>query len=169
METHANHLHPTPGKKWSHYFFEFFMLFLAVFCGFLAENFREHQLENRREYQFIRSMIDDVKLDTMALRGILTRRLRRKEMFDSLSLLLNSSQRDNYVSRLYFFSRHIQRLSPVIFTYNDRTIQQLKNGGNMRVIRNNTDDITIFSVARITRKETLYILSLPQVWRDFAT
>jgi len=38
METHAHHLHKAPGKKWTHYLFEFFMLFLAVFCGFLAEN-----------------------------------------------------------------------------------------------------------------------------------
>ena len=35
MEIHA-HSH-TPGKKWTHYFREFLMLFPAVFCGFLAE------------------------------------------------------------------------------------------------------------------------------------
>jgi hypothetical protein len=175
METHAHHLNADPGKKWSHYFFEFFMLFLAVFCGFLAENFREHQVENRRENQFIRSMIDDVKLDTMALKGILTRRLRRKEMFDSLSLLLNGSQRDNYVSRLYFFSRHMQRLSPVIFTYNDRTIQQLKNGGNMRVIRklNVTDAIVLYDASvrdmNVTQeRENDYMLQcLPHIYRIF--
>ena len=38
METHAQELHKAPGRGWKHYFFEFFMLFLAVFCGFLAEN-----------------------------------------------------------------------------------------------------------------------------------
>ena len=36
METHAHHLHKAPGKKWTHYFFEFLMLFLAVFLGFIA-------------------------------------------------------------------------------------------------------------------------------------
>jgi hypothetical protein len=30
----------TSRKKWTHYFWEFLMLFLAVFCGFLAENLR---------------------------------------------------------------------------------------------------------------------------------
>jgi hypothetical protein len=48
METHAHHLHHAPGKKIWHYFYEFLMLFLAVFCGFLAENFREHHLEKER-------------------------------------------------------------------------------------------------------------------------
>ena len=43
METHAQELHKAPGSGWKHYVFEFLMLFLAVFCGFLAEN-----LENIR-------------------------------------------------------------------------------------------------------------------------
>src|SRR5215210_6733179 len=46
MDVH-HHTH-TPRKKWTHYLFEFFMLFLAVFCGFIAENFREHIVENGR-------------------------------------------------------------------------------------------------------------------------
>ena len=34
MEVH-HHAHPTHGKKnWKSYFWEFLMLFLAVFCGF---------------------------------------------------------------------------------------------------------------------------------------
>jgi len=44
MEVHA-HTH-TARKKWTHYFWEFLMLFLAVFCGFLAENQREHMIES---------------------------------------------------------------------------------------------------------------------------
>ncbi len=31
----------TPGKKIRTYLFEFLMLFLAVFCGFIADNWRE--------------------------------------------------------------------------------------------------------------------------------
>jgi hypothetical protein len=173
MEVH----HPShgPAKKWTHYVLEFLMLFLAVFCGFLAENFREHRVENRRERQFIYSMIDDVKLDTTALNGILIRRLRRKEMFDSLSLLLNSSQRDNYISRLYFFSRQMQRLSPVIFTYNDRTIQQLKNGGNMRLIRKSrvADAVVLYDAAvrdlsmTQERENNCMLQCLPYIYKIF--
>src|SRR5215813_12293444 len=56
METHAQHLHKAPGGGWSHYLFEFLMLFLAVFCGFLAENQREHMVERRREKDYITGM-----------------------------------------------------------------------------------------------------------------
>ncbi len=151
------------------------MLFLAVFCGFLAENFREHKVEQRREMQFIRSMTDDIKLDTSALNSILLKRTRRKEMYDSLSVLLNSPQRDNFIPRLYYFSRHLQRLSPVVFTYNDRTIQQLKNGGNMRLISKQavTDAIVLYDAAvrdmNLTQdRENTYMLQcLPHLYRIF--
>lgn len=42
MEVHKHPHHVTHKKKWGEYFLEFLMLFLAVFLGFLAENFREH-------------------------------------------------------------------------------------------------------------------------------
>ena len=63
MEVHA-HAH-TPRKKWSHYFWEFLMLFLAVFCGFLAENQREHMIEHQREKQFARQVLADLRTDSL--------------------------------------------------------------------------------------------------------
>ena len=46
------------------YFLEFLMPFLAVFLGFVAENVREGNVEQRREKQYILSMIEDLKSDT---------------------------------------------------------------------------------------------------------
>jgi hypothetical protein len=60
MEVHT-HSH-TSRKKWTHYFWEFFMLFLAVTLGFLVENWREHVVEHRREKQFIETLIEDLNL-----------------------------------------------------------------------------------------------------------
>src|SRR5205814_8436768 len=74
MEVH-HHAHLASGethtsrKKWTHYFWEFLMLFLAVFCGFLAENFREHKIEKERELQFIRTLKEDLAEDTIVLSG----------------------------------------------------------------------------------------------------
>ncbi len=62
MEVHA-HSH-TPRKKWTHYFWEFLMLFLAVFCGFLAENQREHFMESQRAKKFAAALIEDLRGDT---------------------------------------------------------------------------------------------------------
>ena len=50
MEVHQ-HTH-TPRKKWNHYLWEFLMLFLVVFAGFLAENWREHIVESKRDIEW---------------------------------------------------------------------------------------------------------------------
>ena len=48
MEVH-HHAHHGGKKNWKSYFWEFLMLFLAVFCGFLAEYQLEHIFERERE------------------------------------------------------------------------------------------------------------------------
>ena len=58
MEVHA-HTH-TARKKWTHYFWEFIMLFLAVFCGFLAEYLLEHKIEKEKGKQFAISFREDL-------------------------------------------------------------------------------------------------------------
>ena len=121
-------------KKWTHYFFEFLMLFLAVFAGFLAENWREHIVERKREKEYIRSMIEDLNRDTTVLsldNGI------RKEavsMYDSVITLLNKKNRSQFEQqRIYYLVRMGLRLSPFP-TLNDRTYEQMKSSGNLRLI-----------------------------------
>src|SRR5690349_16292035 len=64
MEVHAHHSHKPPGKNWTHYLFDFLMLFLAVFAGFLAENWREHAVEHQREQQYAKQLLADLTKDT---------------------------------------------------------------------------------------------------------
>ena len=42
MEVHHHGHHENVKKSWKAYFFEFFMLFLAVISAFIAENTREY-------------------------------------------------------------------------------------------------------------------------------
>jgi hypothetical protein len=132
MEVHA-HTH-TERKRFKHYLWEFLMLFLAVFCGFLAENIREQSVERHREKQFIESFIEDLKTDTASIRQILDFRKQKKERMDSLMLLLSSGQIKGHENELYFFGRTLVRGNR--FQSNDRTITQLKNSGSLRLIRN---------------------------------
>jgi hypothetical protein len=90
METHAHHLHNVPGHGWKHYFFEFFMLFLAVYCGLLAENWREHIVDNKREKEYMKMMIEDLKTDTAALEEQVNIGIMVSIKADSLVDLLNS-------------------------------------------------------------------------------
>src|SRR5687767_293503 len=65
MEVHKHPHHVTHKKKWGEYFLEFFMLFLAVFLGFLAENQREHFVEHQREKKFARRLLSDLRQDSL--------------------------------------------------------------------------------------------------------
>jgi hypothetical protein len=110
------------------------MLFLAVFCGFLAENQREHMIEHQREKQYIKSFIEDLKQDTAQLSQIVYL-IDQKILFkDSLLNELSHPEIFKNSSRAHYFfevSRHFPD-----FIYTDRTIQQLKNSGGMRLLRN---------------------------------
>jgi pimeloyl-ACP methyl ester carboxylesterase len=71
MGTHARPPSPCPRKKIWHYFYEFLMLFLAVFCGFLTENFREHYVERERAEQYILSFYQDLRADTVKIADLI--------------------------------------------------------------------------------------------------
>src|SRR3982751_5614401 len=67
MEVHKHPHHITHKKNWAEYLLEFFMLFLAVFLGFLVENFREHRVEKERGEEYVRSFREDLCKDTAAI------------------------------------------------------------------------------------------------------
>ena len=154
MEVHA-HAHTAADadshrsrKKWTHYFWEFVMLFLAVFCGFLAENFREHKVEHKREKQFIRSLIRDVEMDTARLYAIVDNRDERMVNLDSLIDLLNRPDAAAYSRYIYHHNSYATRMT-FRFYSNDGTMLQLKNAGNLRLIRKQqvSDSIMSYDLA----------------------
>lgn len=132
MEVHA-HTH-TARKKWTHFLWEFLMLFLAVTLGFFVENQREHLVEHKRELQYIQSFVEDMKNDTSEVNAIAPLRKERETSLDSLIYLLNTKNPKQYSSSIYYHSRLLVRTYQ--FHSTQRTIQQLKSLGNMRLIRN---------------------------------
>ena len=121
-------------KKWTHYFWEFLMLFLAVFCGFLAEYQLEHTIEHQREEKYVRLLIQDLEKDTANLQHYINVRKEKRVMMDSLVLLLSTDKHKPFGNETYFFARHVFYGPPFVST--DATMQQLKNAGNLRLIKN---------------------------------
>ncbi|HZJ60303.1 MAG TPA: hypothetical protein VFD24_08495 [Chitinophagaceae bacterium] len=135
MEVHTHHSNKAPGKKWAHYLWEFFMLFLAVTLGFFVENQREHYVEHAREKQFMTLMIADLQTDIAEMNTILQEVEVRALNVDSMLQLLTSDPTSNQaVVKSYRYT--YPALNNITFSFNDRTITQLKNSGNMRIIRN---------------------------------
>jgi hypothetical protein len=151
MEVHA-HTH-TPRKKWTHYFWEFLMLFLAVFCGFFAEYQLEHVIENQREKQYIHSLINDLTIDTTQLHTIVESRNRREVMLDSLMMLMHLPNKAEHSMNIYYFNSFASRMD-FRFNSDDGTLQQLKNAGNLRLIRKQEIRDSIMSYDVVVRART---------------
>lgn len=134
MEVHKHPHHVTHKKKWGEYLLEFIMLFLAVFLGFLAENLREQNVEHHREKEYIHSLVEDLKSDTLQATEVLAKLNKRSAGIDSVIAALSSPEiivNSNNAYRLWS-----KNMGFADFISNDRTIQQLKNSGGLRLIRN---------------------------------
>jgi len=131
METHTHHLHKAP-KKWTHYLFDFFMLFLAVFAGFLAENWREHIIEHQREKQYAKQLLVDLRKDSA--------------FFKRRAAIIDSTFEKSWMRELFAQQRHptdleiIQAFLKVFWSFDvsltNTTFNQMKASGSLRYIRN---------------------------------
>jgi len=158
MEVH-HHAH-TARKKWTHYFWEFLMLFLAVFCGFLAEYKLEQTIERHREKEFILSMIEDAMTDTANIHAAIPLNLERAGYADSLSIAcLNYRGTQPENTKIYETHRNCIYRPDLVYP-TDRTLFQLKNSGGMRLIRKKkaTESIIAYdnSGKRLINQQTYY-------------
>src|SRR5882757_706164 len=139
MEVHA-HTHTADpdshrGKKnWTHYLWEFLMLFLAVFCGFLAENLREHFLDKKKEKEYIRSIVKDLQADDSILlqsNGPMKQTIRGLDTLIDQTYLAIEGKAD---TRLMYYAYHHYCRTVFTLEFSESSILQLQNSGNLRLI-----------------------------------
>ncbi len=131
MEVHA-HTH-TARKKWTHYFWEFLMLFLAVSLGFYAENTREVILHKKEVKSQLNSMLSDLQSDISLFDSVTARNSYGAEMADSLVELLHSDISNT--TEIYFAARTVTANLGYYYT-NAKSFEQLKMAGMLRYIKN---------------------------------
>ena len=152
MEVH-HHAHHEGRKSWKSYIWEFLMLFLAVFCGFLAEWQLEHVIENQREKEYIHSIVEDIEEDIAQSDAILNRLNTTNFRIDSLLIELSSDNIANNSNQAYQLWKGTNGFQD--FIHNDRTIQQLKSSGALRLIRIKSVSDKIMEYDQAVRK--LYV------------
>lgn len=139
MEVHA-HTHPSAGpetrKKWTHYFWEFLMLFLAVFCGFLAEYQLEHTIEHQREKQYALRLYDDIRQDTIIIRGAIADNDFVTSRMDTFRVMVETNKIESVpAGSWYYYGRFGTRFFRT--SLQDATMEQLKSSGGLRYFKNN--------------------------------
>lgn len=133
MEVHKHPHHVTHKKKWSEYFLEFFMLFLAVFLGFLAENWREHLVEKERAKVLAQSLYADLKKDTVELQRDIRFSSSKATAADSIISMLHQPRNKWHDTAFYRSLTEIATINPFIATQG--TYQQMKASGSLRYFK----------------------------------
>jgi hypothetical protein len=131
MEVH--HRSIDHSKKWKHYLFEFFMLFLAVTAGFFVENKREIYIEHERAEQFSRQLLADLRADSL--------------LFESRNRNIRAMQ-EGYKKLIYLLTQKsdathgeiLETLLPLSYVFDfpttATTYNQMKTSGALRYIEN---------------------------------
>jgi hypothetical protein len=151
MEVHHHSHHP---KKWKEYISEFLMLFFAVFLGFMSEYYLEYRAERHKEHDYLVSMVEDLKADTTE---IAVKNIAMNELMSSGNKLTELAYKKTWteedIDTIYLKSINlVTRLVTLNFT--SGTIDQLKNAGGFRLIRNEeiVKRITDYEKQKITIK-----------------
>lgn len=136
MEVH-HHPHTSIGRqKWTHYLWEFLMLFIAVFCGFLAENQREHMVEHQRANEYALSLYEELKIDTESITKTINDNIKTIGKLDTFCLFSREKfQRKINNGMLYYYDSYATQINN--FTSNNTTVEQLKGSGSLRIMGRN--------------------------------
>jgi len=129
MEVHA-HTH-TERKKWTHYFWEFLMLFLAVSLGFYAENLREGMIHKEQVKTNMRSLLSDLQSDVLVFDSVIERNQYAYIMADSLIELLHNDISNT--PEIYLTARSVTANIGYFYS-NSKSFDQMKSAGILRFI-----------------------------------
>lgn len=133
MEVH-HHGHVHHDSVWKQYLSQFIMLFLAVLCGSLAEYYLDHNIEDEKEVQYANSMIQDLDEDLINLDKAIKFTSEKMQMADSLTADLLSDDYQKKTAMIYYRARKLSVLS-YNYKMTDGTLMELKNSGNLRLIK----------------------------------
>jgi hypothetical protein len=136
MEVH-HHSHSEGSrhrKKWTNFLWEFLMLFLAVFCGFIAENQREHVVESKRARIYAKALLADLISDTIEINTAFKAERFRQAGMDSIISISHKINGVTVPGKFYYYSRFMSNLYTI--DWNNSTINQLIQAGNLRLLKN---------------------------------
>jgi hypothetical protein len=135
MEVHHHPQLEHKPKPWKEYLLEYFMIFLAVMTGFFAESYREHLGDRAKETEYMQSMVQDLRADTSEIKYAEGEFKSICAVIDTMLTCLKSDKPDPaIINRIV--SENFWTYSG--FSYNNRTIQQLRSSGNFRLVQNKT-------------------------------
>ena len=134
------------------------MLFLAVFCGFLAEYKLEHTIEHQRAKKYANNLLDELKKDTIRLNSLMKSNANTSSKLDTLCMLIKDPRHQAITpGMLYYYANDV--LDVTYFSSHNSTIEQLKNSGSLRIMKINVGQMISEYDKKIRELEKEYGLS----------
>lgn len=149
MEVHQHPHHGHGKKDWKSYIWEFLMLFLAVFCGFLAEYQLEHKIERDRAKELAKHFYDELENDSITAQLKVKNRLKQEKALKDLVVYFKDSSLTQVSKKFALdFEYGVSFRSPSQFEPRTIVLEQLKNSGSLRYFKNDklqklVGDITV--------------------------
>jgi hypothetical protein len=120
-------------KSLKDYFFDFFMLFIAVTLGFFSNNLREGIIDRNHEKEYIIRLIRDIEVDTAEIHDLVKEKKDQVVGFDTLLRLFEYNNLNPPVDELYLFSfKYLNGYDN--FSVRTVTIDQMKSAGDLNLI-----------------------------------
>ncbi|HYJ65780.1 MAG TPA: hypothetical protein VEV62_18690, partial [Parafilimonas sp.] len=136
MEVHKHPHHIMHKKKWTEYLLEFFMLFLAVFLGFIAENIRETNVEHEREKEYAAELYKELHADSVAFTKKISARLGKERDCDYLYSYVKDSSLTDLPKKFYSaYTKVFYLINSFTFEPKDGVLSQLKSSGSLRYFK----------------------------------
>ena len=133
MEIHTH----TQRKKWIHYFWEFFMLFLAVTAGFFVENMREHSNDNKRAKELAQGLYYELQTDSSRVKEVISFRVNRDTSLTYLKKYFEDSSLVHPSAKFYTeFINGVYGILSSVFEPKDVILNQLTNSGSLHYFKN---------------------------------
>jgi hypothetical protein len=113
------------------------MLFLAVFCGFLAEYQLEHKIERERAGELAKNFYEELKNDSITVQQKIKSRIKQENALKDITLYFKDSSL-THVSKKFVldFEYGINFRTPTVFEPRTIMLEQLKNSGSLRYFKN---------------------------------
>lgn len=122
-------------KSLPKYLFEFLVLFIAVFLGFVAENTREKVSDRQKQTMLLKNLLNDLEMDSMRLQELIEENNRKMIALDSFIKIrhLDFSNTSN-LNIFYEKWRPIEMWAVVSFKPTRATLNQLQSTGMLSTV-----------------------------------
>jgi hypothetical protein len=124
-------------RNWTSYFKEFLMLFLAVFAGFMAENYRDKLTEEAWAEELAINLYEELKADSAIVVIKTENRIKQEKALQELMHYFEDSSLTEVSKKFSVnFLYGIAYRTPSLFEPRTVILEQLQNSGSLRYFKN---------------------------------